>query len=147
MGVFHFRLTTLLKMREAERDESRLRLAEALEAERILLAKIEELELERGQVTEQSRVAVQPGVIDLDRLVQASRYEHLLEAQLRVFRDREQQLRTEIGRRRDALLESDRRVKVLEKLRERQLVEFHQRESKKEQQQMDALGLRGRAVR
>lgn len=147
MGVFHFRLATLLKMREAERDESRLRLGEALEAERILIARINELEQERGQVTEQSRVAVQPGTIDLDRLVQASRYEHLLEAQLRVFRQREQQLQDEIAKRRDALLESDRRVKVLEKLRERQLSEFQRGESKREQLQMDALGLRSKVVR
>ena len=68
MGVFHFRLATLLKMREAERDESRLRLAEALEAERILLAKIEELELERGRgrARRGDREAV-PDVHDLPR--------------------------------------------------------------------------------
>ena len=46
MQPFRFRLTTLLRLREGERDERRVRLAEAQRAEDIVLGQIQELQSE-----------------------------------------------------------------------------------------------------
>ncbi len=142
MAEFHFRLATLLKLRESERNERRLRLAEAREAERILGERIAELENEREDISRQSRDAVRPGPLNLDRVVQTSRFELLVEAQLRAMQDRNNQLQEELERRHEALVEADRGVRVLEKLRERWLADYQRQQLKLEQKELDALGLR-----
>jgi len=140
MSRFQFRLATLLKIRESDRDERRLRLAEALEAQRILHERIEELRREKGEISRESRAAIEPGQLDIDRVLRVSRYELLLEAQIDHLTKRDEQLREEIELRRDALVEADREVKILEKLRQRRREEFKTQERNLEQKAMDELG-------
>jgi len=140
MSRFQFRLATLLKIRESDRDERRLRLAEALEAQRILHERIEELRREKGEISRESRAAIEPGQLDIDRVLRVSRYELLLEAQIDHLTKRDEQLREEIELRRDALVEADREVKILEKLRQRRREEFKAQERNLEQKAMDELG-------
>ncbi|MBM4004085.1 MAG: flagellar export protein FliJ [Planctomycetes bacterium] len=140
MSRFQFRLATLLKIRESDRDERRLRLAEALEAQRILHERIEELRREKGEISRESRAAIEPGQLDIDRVLRVSRYELLLEAQIDHLTKRDEQLREQIELRRDALVEADREVKILEKLRQRRREEFKTQERNLEQKAMDELG-------
>lgn len=142
MSRYQFRLATMQKLREAERDERRHRLAEALEAERVLLGRIAELEQERADVSRQSLQAVRPGLLDIDVVVQISRYELLVEAQLRGLEKRNEQLQEEIERRHDAVVEADRAVRVLEKLDDRWYAEHQRQQAKVEQQLLDEIGLR-----
>jgi flagellar FliJ protein len=139
MSRFQFRLSTLLKIRESDRDERRVRLAEALQAQRILHERIEELQRERATISRESRAAIEPGQLDIDRVLRVSRYELLLDAQIDHLTKRDEQLHEEIERRREALVEADREVKTLEKLRQRRHGEFETQQRIAEQKAMDEL--------
>ena len=85
--------------------------------------------------------------VDLDRVLRTSRYELLVEAQLRALRQRMEQLHEEIERRRESLVEADRAVRALEKLRDRRRAEFDRAALKSQQLELDELGLLGRRLR
>ena len=82
-----------------------------------------------------------PGSIPADQLLSAHRYQLLLRSRLRILQQRNEQVGTEIERRRQLLLESERDFRVLEKLREKQRTQ-HQRElAKREWKQLDEVAL------
>jgi flagellar export protein FliJ len=118
MSQFQFRLDPLLRLRESVRDEKRSELAEAFRAEEALRQRIQELELELSQLKSVYRRCGLPGTVDVDRLIDAQRYELLMAAQRQSLAQHEQSLAQEIERRREALVAADREVRVLEKLRE-----------------------------
>lgn len=118
MPPFQFRLKTLLRMREAVRDERRGELAEAYRAEEALLARMREVERDLEALKVHSRQGMAPGVLDVDALIDAQRYELLLLAQKQGLQQHQEALAAEIERRRQALVAADREVRVLEKLRE-----------------------------
>ena len=74
MARFIFRMATLLKLRESARDE-RQRKAKAQQAAEILRRQRETLDREAQRLDQQSRDAVRPGRIDVDRLLHSRRYE------------------------------------------------------------------------
>lgn len=143
MATFRFRLETLKKIREGERDERRRRLAEALQALQIVEQKRQELRAEAARVQEQTRRASQPGTVDVNALISQQRYALLLSAQGQQLQEQAARIEDEIERRRAALVEADRQVRVLEKLRERQLAAFLEQQEKRDQKQMDEIALRG----
>jgi flagellar protein FliJ len=121
MAKFKFRLTTLLKLRKSMRDERRTELAQAYQADDVLHGYMEQVQEEIDRLCEQCRRAAGPGTVDVDRLIDAQRYEFILEAQQRHFSEQRSKLAAEIERRRVALLAANREVRILEKLREQQL--------------------------
>ena len=131
MAKFRFRLATLLKIREAARDERRTRLAEAYLAEETLKERKKDLEEQVEAVRRQHHDVAQPGLVNLDQLVETHRYEVVLDAQGQVLEDQMKLLGEEIERRREALVAADREVRILEKLRETQ----HKRHRKKAMRQ------------
>ncbi len=137
MAKFKFRLTTLLKMREAARDERRAALAQAYEAESVLHQRERDLNDQMGQLREQYHQAALPGALKVDRLVENQRYELVLRDQQNLSRQQLQQLNEEIERRRAALVEADREVRVLEKLRHNQQRAHAQQEFRQEVKQLD----------
>lgn len=118
MARFRFRLATLLRIREAARDERRGQLAEALRIADDLQARLDELDAEIGDARRQQTVP--PGQVDVDRLISAQRYEGALLVDRVQTQAQKDAVEVEIERRRLALVESDRDVRVLEKLREKQ---------------------------
>lgn len=137
MAKFSFRLQKVLKVREATRRQRRADLAEALHAERILTGQAQQLLREKDGLRRSTQQAAGTGEIDVARLLSMQRYEFVLKNQLRELGLRQQQLQTEIERRRDRLLEADREVRVLEKLRDRQETQFMEDEQRRETLQMD----------
>jgi len=137
MAKFKFRLTTLLKMRKAARDERRAALAQAYEAEAVLHQREQDLNDQVGQLREQYHQAALPGALKVDRLVESQRYELVLRGQQNLSRQQLQQLNEEIDRRRAALVEADREVRVLEKLRSNQQQAHAQQEFRQEVKQLD----------
>lgn len=124
---FKFRLATLLRIREATRDQRRGALAEAYRVDELLRGQLEQNENELEQLKSHCRRVVGPGEVNVDRLAEAQRYELTLRRQeAHILRQREA-VAHEIERRRQALIEADREVRVLEKLREKQ-AESHRRE-------------------
>jgi flagellar export protein FliJ len=120
MAIFRFTLATLLRLREAARDEKRAKLAEAYRAEEVVRARLGELQDEIQSLKERYTRGVLPGPVNVDHLVDSQRYEFIIKAEYGTVHGQLNSLQAEIEKRRDALIASDRDVRVLEKLRETQ---------------------------
>jgi flagellar export protein FliJ len=139
MARYRFRLQTLRRLREIARDELRVRLAEAYQAERILADQQSALEAERGELAELQRRMVAGGTVDVNRLLGAQRYQLLLEAQSRTLAEQAARLAEEVERRREALVAGDREVRVLDKLRERGERQHRRTAERAQAKQLDEL--------
>jgi len=137
MSRFTFRLATLLKLRERARDERRAQLAQAYQAEAILGQEQQRVADDLALLQQQSREAAGPGTLDLDRLLDARRFEAVLLVQQQDLQKKQKLLEAEIDRRRQALVEANREVRVLELLRERQLQRHREEESRREMKLLD----------
>ena len=137
MAKFIFRLESLLKLREARRDECRAALAEGYRVDEVLRKQFDSMERELDALKEFCRRKASPGGIDIDRLVEAQRYELVTRAQQGNIAQQRETVAAEIERRRQALVESDREVHVLEKLRERQAEQYRREEEVGEARRLD----------
>ncbi len=129
MARYQFRLATLLRIRESVRDDRRGRLAEALRAAEVLGRQLAALDDELHALSGSGRAAV--GALDVDRLLDTERFRLLLKAQQAGLRQQAQALENEIERRREALVQADRDVRVLERLRENQVQNFRAEEERR----------------
>jgi len=132
-------LATLLKLREAVRDERRAELAQAYRADDVLNKLLEQTRTELNSLEDQCRKAAGPGTIDIDRLIEVQRYEIILKLQQRHLNEQRGRLAAEIERRRVALLAANREVRILEKLRERQLEQYQQAENRLDVKRLDEI--------
>ena len=126
-----------MKLREAERQQRRIELAEAFHAETLLRQQIEQVHQDIQHIEKRSRVITSPGRVHVDRVLDTHRYKLLLRSQVMTLSQKETQLQTEIEKRRTALAAADRDVRVLEKLRDRRQAEHGEAELKRELQQLD----------
>jgi flagellar protein FliJ len=141
MSKFHFRLATLLRLRETTRDERRVQLAEAHRADAELQSQLARLNVKQEQLQRECRAAAGPGEVDLSRLLEALQYASALRAQKAELRQQRQALAAEIDLRRQALIEADRDVRTLEKLRENQSQAHQQAEDRQEVKRLDEAAL------
>jgi flagellar FliJ protein len=140
MSTFKFRLETLMRIRTADRDRRRSELAQALQAAAVLEQQRAQIVAEQNATREAARRLAEPGTGDVDGLIRTHRHELILKADLRQLASQQAQVETEIGRRRQALVEADRQVRVLEKLQERQLQEHEREELRQEYRLLDEMG-------
>jgi flagellar protein FliJ len=136
-----FRLTTLLRLRETVRDERRAELAESHRAEAELHRQLTRLRKEQAEIDDRRREAGRPGVVDLERLVETDNYLALLRDRQASVQERRQDVAAETERRREALVEADRDVQSLEKLRERHQRQDRQDAERQETKQLDEAAL------
>ncbi len=141
--MFRFRLETLLRLRLAERDQRRAELAKALRAEELLRGEERTLEGQQSEAATRSRQLKSPGAANVDALLETHRYEIVLAAQRRQLKQQIAQVEAETERRRQALVEADRQVRVLEKLRERQAAAWTKAAQRQEVKQFDELAIVG----
>jgi flagellar export protein FliJ len=140
MNNYKFPMAMLLRLREATRDERRVELADAHRVDDVLLRQLQRVDQELKALQQQCRQAAGPGLVDIDRLLEAQRYELAMKAQrLQIIRQRET-ARTEIERRRQALLDADREVRVLENLRDKQARQHRQEEERQDVKRLDEVG-------
>lgn len=139
MSAFRFRLSTLLRMRLADRDERRSDLAKALAAAEILRREQAALDLEHNENLALLRRLAGPGGGNVDALIQGHRYEAILKAKESQLAAQQVQVEREIERRRQVLVEADRQVHVLEKLQERQAAEHRRQADRLEAKQLDEI--------
>jgi flagellar FliJ protein len=137
--VFRFRLQTLLRLRIAERDQRRAELAKAIRAEELLREEDAKLQNQQAEAAERSRLLKSPGAADVDALMQSHRYEVVLAAQRRQLSTQLAQVQAETNRRRQVLVEADRQVRVLEKLRDRQAAAYRQEAERQAAKQFDEM--------
>jgi flagellar FliJ protein len=143
MSRFQFRLDTLQRLRSAERDERRADLAKAFAAEALLRQRMAELEAEQAGLQQAARARSSPGSADVDSLMRTHRYRLVLKAQQQQLAAQMAQVAAEVERRRQALVEADRQVRVLEKLRERQAARHRAGEERREVKVYDELAALG----
>jgi flagellar FliJ protein len=142
MAKFRFRLATLQKLREIQRDELRSKLAEAVQAQQILEEQLTQVANDIQILLEMRRSAVQSGTLHVDPLLEAQRYQGVLYAQQDKMREQIRLLSAEVERRRQAVVEADRQVKVLEKLHERKHAEHHAKQLMAETKVLDEVAAR-----
>jgi flagellar FliJ protein len=142
MSAFHFSLQPVLRVRLAERDDRRVRLGEAYHAERVLRDRLMQAASERARIRDMVRSASAPGQVNVDSLLQTHRYELVVSAEIQVMEKQLTQVAEEIERRRQALIEADRQVRVLEKLRDRRYAEYQQESRKREFRELDEIAQR-----
>src|SRR5262245_60427617 len=143
--MHHFRLQTLLRLRVAERDERRADLAKALRAEEMLRAEQARLGTEQATLAERQRTLKSPGAANVDALLSTHRYAVVLAAQERQLDEQLAKVAAEIERRRQVLVEADRQVRVLEKLRERQAAAAKIQDERLASKQMDEVAAIGQS--
>ncbi len=146
MRAFRFRLQTLLKLRESARDARREQYAQAQEAEKIIDDQQREIDDELNNAKLSTHKAVEPGTVDVDALLHANQRQRVLLAQQATLREQAKTIAQAIHQRREALMEADREVKVLEKLRERQKTQFQHEQHRIENKQMDEIAQRVRTI-
>jgi flagellar protein FliJ len=134
---FRFRLATLLRLRIAERDERRSDLAKAISAAEILRREHQSLDAERKENLTRLRRLAGPGGGNVDAMIQGHRYEAVLKARSTQLAAQQSHVEREVERRRMVLVEADRQVRVLEKLRQRQAAEHQKRADKLEAGRLD----------
>ncbi|HEY2882375.1 MAG TPA: flagellar export protein FliJ [Pirellulales bacterium] len=130
-------MSTLLRVRENLRNECHQHLAAAEEAAEIIRNRIADLDEEIVGLRRQTREASLPGPVNIDRLLDAGRYETTVRAARQAAMEQLQTISAEVERRRQALVEADRNVKSLEKLREQQLNRHRAEEARREIKQLD----------
>jgi flagellar protein FliJ len=137
MAKYKFRLKTLQKVREARRDEHRASLAESFRAEHILAESRAEVATETEAMRALQRAATAERYLDVNKLLEAQRYELLLKARSEELAKQAVLVAAESERRRQILVESDREVRVLEKLDERHREAFDELQQQKETKTID----------
>lgn len=137
MAKYKFQLETLEKIRRARRDELRAALAEAFQAEHRLAESRADLAAETEQLRSLQRTATAGPYTNVNLLLDAQRYELLLKSRSEELAKRAILLAAETKRRRQALVESDRDVRVLERLDERKQDEFNRDAQRRETKQLD----------
>lgn len=142
MRGFHFRLQPLLTVRQATRDEQRTELARAQVAQRLAFEQRKAVQDTLAAEHDRVRANAASGPLDVGRLARSSRYAATLRARLEELLAEERAAAARVERTRDALIEADRGVRVLEKLRERQLEQFDREQRAAETKQLDEIAAR-----
>jgi flagellar export protein FliJ len=141
MARYKFRLETLRKVRVAARNQRRAALAEAFRAADVLAAQRLELAAEEGELRDVQRSAAAGRYLDVNRLLEAQRYELLLKSRSEELSKQSVLLAAETERRRQTLVEADRDVRVLELLDERKRREHDRQQARLETRQLDESAL------
>jgi len=141
--MFHFRLEILLRLRIAERDQRRAELAKALRAEEMLRAEVQQVADEQRSLAQQAAALKSPGSADVDNLLQTHRYVLVLAAKQKQLATQIEQVQAEAERRRLVVVEADRQVRVMEKLKERQAAAHRCETERQEAKQYDEMAVIG----
>ena len=133
---FRFRLQSILRLRERDRDQAAQALEQAVRAKQILLDRIDEIENERQQLL-QERGAASVGQVDIQHILTSQRYEASLIETVRGIEVNIGKIETAIDERRAKLVTCEQGVKVLEKLRDSQQETWNQEQAARRQSRLD----------
>ena len=147
MSKYRFRLETLHRLRALHRDQQRAALAEAYQAEQVLADRRADLASQKSELRELQRSAMAGESMDVNRLIEAQRYEMVLDAGEKQLVEQSLRLAIEVERRRLAVVEADRSVRALELLDDRQRREHARQQRRLEVKQLDEVAITRRPVR
>ena len=124
-------------MREEARDLCRHELARANQAADILKQQQTDLGMELQELAGQLLRAQTTGEVTVDWVMELRRYEVVLKLQVAQLDEQLKQVEEEVERRRERLALADQEVRVLERLKANQKIEWLEREQRIEQNQSD----------
>ena len=131
-----FRLATLLKLRQRERDIA----AKAVQDVRLAMEKLDNAQLEIDESNRQMNEARKQssfGALNLHQILDAQRYQLVLSAQSAQIADHKSKLSQELERRQFSLVQIQKEVKSLEKLRDQRAQAADFDASAKQQERLD----------
>ena len=128
-----------MRLREQGRDQCREELAKAIHADNILSGRQESAEGRLNALKHEYRAAAGVGEVRVERLLDNQRCEVALRVELQQVMEQRRLLAEEIEKRRAALVEADRQVRILEKLKEKQYERFAREEQLRELKEMDEI--------
>lgn len=143
MGKFRFRLATLQRLRESHRDEMRTKLAEAYQAEKMLGEQAQAVHAEEAELRKLHRNSLQKTDTNVNQLLDVQRYSAALKGRLATIHSQSEMLNAEIEKRRQALVEADQQVRILENLRDRKSAAHREEQLRAEAKILDEVALRG----
>lgn len=144
MAGFEFRLQSVLRLREHQREQRQMELANAYKRLREIQTSQSSVHREIQELVLHMRSHNNKENVDVDRLLDGHRYQLALKARLAEIAQAMGEASDEVERCRRNLIEADRQVKVLEKLHEKQLDEHRQRLAREETKQLDEAALLGK---
>ncbi len=133
---FRFRLQSIVRLRERERDQAADEFKLAMQAKQVLLDQITTLQSERQQVNLQRNVS-QTGAFDPQKMLEAHRYQIHLDSQVAHLQEQVSLVEQECQRRRAKLVKCEQAVRALEKLKEKQQADWDSVLSQKSQDRLD----------
>jgi flagellar protein FliJ len=136
MAGFKFRLKAVATLREQTRDRIAEAVAEVQEAQRIVTEQIAQLQREIDEALKQRQLA-SIGIVRIDRLLMVQRHQLMLEAQREQAMQQLRLLNEEYERRRALLVEAEKEVKAMDKLKETQKARWDEEQLAAEQKQID----------
>ena len=142
-GRFRFRLEVVERLRRQERDAQRREVANAQQAVRQVDQRIDNLTRELSDTVHRTRSAQGTDRLDMVSVRGHQHYRGFL--QRRIFDSNEdmRERKTELDKRRAKLMEASKRLKVIEKLREKQWNRHVIQLRRREQAIMDETALQG----
>jgi flagellar protein FliJ len=133
---FKFRPNTLLKIRQRERDQLRQTLAESLRMEAALGVEEWDLQESLNQSRDRTRRLVGES-FDFAALAAHRRHAAQLRKQRNEIREAREEWKVEIERRTERLEQAGQKVKMLEKLKDKQYARFQEEEQRRETKRLD----------
>ncbi|MDR3108639.1 MAG: flagellar export protein FliJ [Planctomycetaceae bacterium] len=137
MSHFKFRFETLLHLRENALNWQRAEFAKALEALTILEDTLKKTQEEIAAATINGREMMQSGKIDIQYLLGLRRHESYLQGVVGQTKMQIESVSEEVEKRRQAVMEANRKKKALEMLKEKQQSRAAADEQRAEMKQMD----------
>ena len=140
--MFKFRLEPLIKIRKNVLQECQAALAKAYDERRILEEHLQEVERQLAEGTATARSLMQPGQkVNIDYLLGIRRQEMFLLAHQNEIKQKMQEADEEIERCRAAVVEANKEVKILEKLKEKRHEQYLEDERREEAKAMDEIAV------
>ena len=136
MSAFRFRLQSVMRLRMRERDKAAQSLQQAQLAKQKLLHQIAELEAENQQQVS-VRSAASLGRVDVQRVIDAQRYQLNLSENISSLQGNVELIEQEIEKRLAKLVMSEQGVKALEKLEEHGRNNWHAEQFARSQATLD----------
>ncbi len=135
MKSYQFRFTALMDLRRRERDEAGAEMGKVNEAIRRIDQQIDETCQQQQQLRKDN--SQRQGVISVDALLSAGRFEMQLEADRLSLQETRQQLIVEQNRRQNLLVAAEAELKRFEKLDEKERMRFRELALKHDQAELD----------
>ena len=133
---FRFRLQSVVRLRERDRDEAAEALRQGLQAKQILENQVSDIQLERSQ-QDGLRLASKTGAVNFQKMIDAQRYQSYLDNQMADLQGQISLIDQECERRRARLVKCEQAVRSLEKLEMHQRTEWTALQASKDQNTLD----------